>query len=234
MPEPDPYYDSDTPSPRPSHNSTDSYGSSTGSSDLLRKVTTGSIGNRRLLVQGSTNGSQGGRSAAYGLPSSVRPPSRPQTAIPSRSSGSSLDSPSSTTSRNHAGRNSPRPSTNGTGGSPSSREPLNQPPSVFTPGHKYGASDTSNKQASRSFEIYDNRPNALDEYQSRLAGSNQYNQPIPRTSDTLGVPASTNRRPSQERLRDHSENRLSPAGSNASAETVSLRQYTHLVQLRGL
>jgi hypothetical protein len=211
MPEPDPYYDSGS-STRPS---TDSYSSSTSSSDLLKRATTSSSGGRRFPAPTSTNEARPKGSTGYGLPSSVRPPSRSRQVVQTHFSASNLDSPSSTTSPNHKEWNSPgRSSANGTGESPSSREPLARP-SVFAQSPKYGSPVVPKVPPSRSYHVYDDGSGDFDPYQASVAGSNQYSHSTPWPSDTLGVPTGVNRRASKEHMRDPSEQRPSHAGFNA-------------------
>ncbi|KAF8990665.1 hypothetical protein BDQ17DRAFT_1468681 [Cyathus striatus] len=150
MPIPEPYYDSNSPQ-RPAHYTADSYAttisstSTSSSTDLLKKATTGSANGRRLPQApsggGYPNGSQpatnGRPSPLPGLPADPRPTSSPTSPHPSLSRGGGSYSASS--------------------GGPPYRPPGALPPAV--PGYQENTPSVGQALSSSGFDIYnmDNR-----------------------------------------------------------------------------
>lgn len=171
MPEPEPYFDP----ARAGHYSADS-----GSSDLLKKATAGSVNGRRLpQAPVATNGSPG-RSTRVGLPSDVRPAYRMQR----DSSGSNVDSPASANSRNGYGSGE-WTSDNHRGSVPGTAS-TSRPAGALAPGMPgYPVDEVSN---------------ALNGYHHKLADSHRYDSPPPGSPPNLGVSNGLPPRPNNEHI----------------------------------
>lgn len=194
MPEPEPYHESGT-SQRPGHHSGDSYASSTGSHDLLRKATAGSASGRRLpTAPAHMNGSR------PGLPSDPRPSIRvAHTSYESHSSSSSTGNYATSISRE-----------------PSYRPPGALPPTA--PG-RHDTFSSLSSTASTAFDAYD--PDSRSNYSNGYYAPDkyQYQLPTPDSSSSLGIPPPPlPRKPSREYM-------SSPAdeGSQCSYHTQASR-----------
>jgi hypothetical protein len=197
MPEPEPYHEPGS-SQRPGHHSVDSYTSSTGSHDLLRKATAGSASGRRLpAAPAYMNGS---RPIVPGLPSDPRPPIRvAHTSYESHSSSS-------------------------TGGGYSNsitREPSYRPPGALSPTAP-GRQDTYS-HPSATFNAYDEGRNGNPNIYYSPLDKYQYQLPTPGSSTSLGVPPIP-RKPSREYLSGPAEHVL-PALPFTAAEDGSQCSY---------
>lgn len=193
MPEPEPYYEPSFSSPRPSHYSTDSYASSSGSTELLKKATAGSANTRRLPpAPRSVNGNRP-PPPVRGLPADPRPPKHSDSDV-------SNGYPSSV-----------------------SRTPSSRPPGALAPSTPgYGFMEMPIPSPAVEVFQPDDQNNSLNVYHHKLAESHHYQLPASGSSSNLGLPKGPSRRPSREYLDgDPHAQSISGAGYVSSPNTLS-------------